>query len=138
MAMNPSRYPSGVSRAKSGRRADLGGLFVRSSWEANWARYLNLLQSQGAIKGWRYEKKTFEFAAIKRGSRFYTPDFEVEENDGRIVYHEVKGYMDQRSATKLKRMKKYFPDVELILVRKKELAEVRRKFGALIPHWEGA
>ena len=31
------------SRSKSGRRDDLGGLFVRSSWEANYARYLNFL-----------------------------------------------------------------------------------------------
>src|SRR3972149_9721027 len=41
---------------KSGRRADLG-MFFRSAWEANVARYLNFLKTHGSVKGWEYEPK---------------------------------------------------------------------------------
>ena len=58
-------------RAKGGTRKDLG-FYVRSTWEANYARYLKWLQLNGQIEEWAYEPKTFEFVGIKRGSRFYT------------------------------------------------------------------
>ena len=58
-------------RGSGGRRDDLDGLFVRSSWEANYARYLNWLVKLGEIKGWEYEADTFAFDKIKRGTRFW-------------------------------------------------------------------
>jgi len=115
----------------------LGGLYVRSGWEANWARYLNWLVELGEIRSWEYECDTFEFEAIKRGSRFYTPDFKVVNKNGSIEYHEVKGYMDARSKTKLKRMAKYYPDVKLILIERDTYYDVAKKVGAMIPNWEG-
>jgi hypothetical protein len=123
-------------RCKGGRRADLGGLYVRSSWEANWARYLNWLQSLGEIRSWKYEARTFEFTRIRRGGRFYLPDFEVVNRDGSIEYHEVKGYMSPESATKIKRMAKDFPEVTLVVVDRKVYSDVARKVSALIPNWE--
>ena len=63
-------------------------------------------KDQGEILKWEYEPETFWFEKIKRGVRTYTPDFKVTEKDGSIIFHEVKGYMDARSKTKLKRMKK--------------------------------
>lgn len=119
---------------KGGTRQDLG-IYVRSSWEANYARYLNFLVDRGQIESWRYEPKTFEFP-VKRGSRFYTPDFEVTERGGRIVYHEVKGYMDQRSATKLRRMETHFPEVVVVVIGGDEMREIKTKVGRLIPGWE--
>lgn len=124
-------HPTG----KGGKREDLGGLYVRSRWEANWARYLNFLKKHGAIKAWQYEPDTFYFD-VKRGSRFYTPDFKIFENDGSIVYHEVKGYLDKASQTKIKRMQKYYPDMKVVLIMKKEIGEAARKVAALIPEWE--
>ena len=137
MAQHPEYFPQTQSRrGKGGAREDLGGLYVRSTWEANWARYLNWLISVGEIKKWEYEVDTFKFENIKRGSRFYTPDFKVTNNDGSVEYHEVKGYMDQKSETKLKRMSKYYPDVKIILIDKEQYYAVGRQVSALIPTWE--
>lgn len=97
------------SRTASGRRADLDNRYFRSSWEANYARYLNFLLRQGQIASWDYECKTFWFEQIKRGTRSYTPDFYVVFPDGHHEWHEVKGWMDQASRTRLDRMALYYP-----------------------------
>lgn len=117
-----------------GIRPDLG-FYVRSRWEANWARYLTWLQEQGQILRWEYEPCEFEFVSIKRGNRFYKPDFRITNLDGSIEYHEIKGFMDATSATKLKRMGKYFPEVVVILVDKEAYRAVAREMKRL-PHWE--
>lgn len=124
------------SYAKGGRRTDLDGLYVRSSWEANYARYLNLRVSRGEISGWSYESDTFEFHKYKRGVRFYTPDFKVVLINGEIEYHEVKGYMDGRSATKLKRMVKHYPEVKVVLICKEEYWAIELSHSADIKLWE--
>jgi len=122
------------SRARGGTRDDLG-FYVRSGWEANWARYLKWLETNGDILAWEYEPETFEFVGIKRGSRFYTPDFKVYNLDGGIEYHEVKGYMDKQSATKLKRMAKYYPDIKLIVIDK-DAYDAVKNWSSLIEYWE--
>lgn len=124
-----------MQRSKSGKRADLDGRYFRSAWEANYARYLNWLQQLGEVARWDYEVDTFEFP-VKRGSKFYTPDFRVTWKDGRVEYHEVKGYMDQRSATKLKRMAKHYPTVQVLLVAGKQYNAIAKKVAGLIPGWE--
>jgi len=121
--------------SSGGIRSDLG-IFVRSSWEANYCRYLNWLASLGEIQGWEYEPETFEFDAIKRGTRSYTPDFKVTNLDGSVEYHEVKGWMDPKSSTKLKRMAKYHPDVTIILIDKDAYYAIRRECKHLVPNWE--
>lgn len=137
MGTHPEHFPQArTKRANSGKREDLNGLYVRSAWEANYARYLNWLVGIGEIKSWRYEPKTFEFSQIKKGSRFYTPDFEITNNDNSIEYHEIKGYMDQRSATKLKRMAKYYPDVKVVVVDKDAYQGLAKSVRSFIPEWE--
>jgi hypothetical protein len=126
----------GHSYANGGRRLDLGGQYFRSSWEANWARYLNCLQAQGQIKAWTYEPEVFEFPEIKRGCRFYTPDFRIVNSDDSVVFHEVKGWLDPKSVTKLRRMAKYHPAVKVLLIEKPAYDEVARKLGGLLPGWE--
>ncbi|UOF90815.1 hypothetical protein LSG31_00585 [Fodinisporobacter ferrooxydans] len=123
------------SRAHSGFRDDIG-MYVRSRWEANVARYLNFLKDQKKIYKWEYEPDTFWFEKIKRGTRSYTPDFKIwDTEDSDSYYWEVKGYMDQKSRTKLDRMKKYFPNVRIELICKKEYKEIC-KFSGLIIGWE--
>jgi len=124
------------SRGSAGKRADLGGLYVRSSWEANYARYLNWLVDHGEIASWEYEPDTFVFEAIKRGTRSYMPDFKVVNNDGSVEYHEVKGWMDQKSTTKLNRMAKYYPEVKIVLIDEAAYDGIRKSAQKLIPHWE--
>lgn len=118
-----------------GFREDLG-IYVRSRWEANYARYLNWLKEQGKVKEWQYEPETFEFPHIKRGTRFYTPDFKVVWADGTVEYHEVKGYMDQKSRTALKRMARYYPDVKIVVIDRSTYQDIRRKLCRVIPGWE--
>jgi hypothetical protein len=122
---------------KAGWR-EIGGInkYYRSRWEANYARYLQWLKERGEIKDWLHEPVTFWFEGVKRGCVSYLPDFWVEENNGADAYHEVKGWMDDRSATKLKRMAKYHPTVKLVLIQDKQYKEIERKLSALIPGWE--
>lgn len=121
---------------KGGRRADLGGAYFRSRWEANWARYLEWLRKNGQVSKWEFEPETFEFAKIKRGAKFYTPDFRITNVDGSIEYHEIKGYLDPVSKTKLKRMARYHPKVKLKLIDKDAYTSVARSIGRSLAGWE--
>jgi hypothetical protein len=133
---NP-RLRAGYSRGKQGRRPDLGGIFFRSSWEANYARYLEMLRQDGKIGGWQFEPETFWFLEIKRGVRSYLPDFKIARTGGRSSYFvEVKGWMDPKSATKISRMRKYYPDVELEVVDQKRYRLIEARYGDKIPGWE--
>lgn len=91
------------SRARSGKRKDLDNMFFRSRTEANYARVLKYTKVN-----FEYEPKTFWFEGIKRGTRAYIPDFYLPDKD---EWHEFKGWLDPKSITKLKRMKKYYPEI---------------------------
>ena len=124
------------TRSKGGKRDDIG-IFVRSAWEANYARYLNMLKTNGDILKWQYEAEIFEFKRIKRGTRSYRPDFKIWFPDGHIEYHEVKGWLMPTAQTALKRMAKYYPKVKLVIIDKDWFAAVRRQgLPALIAGWE--
>ena len=113
--------------------ATIGGKkhYYRSQWEVNYAIYLEFLKTQNNIKEWLYESDTFWFESIKRGIRSYKPDFKVTELNDDIIYHEVKGWMDSRSKTALRRFKKYYPQLKLILIQSKEYHEILKKFSFL-------
>ena len=136
--MSHNASSSTTRRSRSGRREDLDGLYVRSSWEANYARYSNWLIEQDEITSWEYEPDTFEFEAIKRGTRFYTPDFKIVNNDGSVEYHEIKGWMDPKSRTKLKRMAKYHPNIKVVLIDSGGYHAIARQIKNFIPRWEVA
>ena len=107
----------------------------RSKWERNYARYLTWKKRRGEIKDWNYECKEWEFP-IKRGNRFYKCDFEVQRNDGTIYYDEVKGYYDSASKTKMKRMAKYHPEVEINMIMEKDYKALAAVAGKIIKDWE--
>ena len=108
-------------------------MFFRSKWEANYALYLDFLVRHKQIKQWEYEKDTFIFEHIKFGTRSYKPDFKVKNNDGTTEYHEIKGWLDPKSITKLTRMNKYYPQVKIRLVRGNELRKICQQTRGLIP-----
>jgi hypothetical protein len=114
------KQPAHNDESKKGSRqwCVVGGVrfYSRSQWERDYATYLEGLKQIGSIKWWKYESTTFWFEGIKRGTVSYKPDFEVMTAQNTIEFHEVKGYMDKMSATKLKRMKKYHPDVVVKLI----------------------
>ena len=128
------------SRSKSGKRKDLNEQFFRSNYEANYARYLNFIMSSDAnnnIVKWEFEPDTFEFHKIKKGTRFYTPDFKIFLNDGHIEYHEVKGWDYPRGITARKRFAKYYPHLKLLVIDSEFFKDVKRKgIDRLIPNWE--
>jgi len=117
---------------------EIGGkrIYARSRWEANYARYLEWLRARGNLKSWEHEPKTFWFEGIRRGVVSYLPDFEVVTNSGKTEYHEVKGWMDAKSVTKIKRMAFHFPDVRLIVIAAKQYREIGKKVGRIIEGWE--
>lgn len=120
--------------SRAGKRADLG-IYVRSSYEANYCRFLKWLVSNGVIKSWEYEPDEFEFP-IKRGTRFYKPDFKITNNDGSIEYHEVKGWMDPKSKTQLKRMAKYYTDVKIVVIDADAYRAIARDVKGFLAGWE--
>ena len=87
--------------AKGGYREDLKQYF-RSKTEANVARYYRYIG-----EFYIYEYKEFEFKDIKRGQRYYKPDFYLPASDSWV---EVKGWFAESDKTKLKRFKKYYPE----------------------------
>jgi hypothetical protein len=102
--------------------------------EANIARYFEWLKNLREIIDWEHEPETFWFEKIKRGVRSYLPDFRVAQNSG-VVYYEVKGYMDARSKTKIKRMAKYYPNVKLLVIDSDGYKTIAKKAKVLVPGW---
>lgn len=122
---------------KAGWR-EIGGrrTYFRSKWEANYARYLEFLKTHNQILEWEHEAEVFWFNGIKRGCVSYLPDFRVTEINNTLTYHEVKGWMDERSKTKIKRMKIYHPNVVLKIIDAKWFKENNRTLTSIIYNWE--
>jgi len=127
-----------IHKESTARWAEIGGqkCYFRSLWERNFSRYLQFLKETGQIRNWSHEPKTFWFEGIKRGVVSYKPDFQVIDNDGRTVWYEVKGFMDSKSKTKIRRFAKYFPEETLRIIGPKWFADNNQKLRMLIPDWE--
>lgn len=109
-----------------------GTVYFRSKWEANYALFLDFLVKNGDIIKWEYEIDVFIFEEIRFGTRSYRPDFKVFTNDAGVEYHEVKGYMDSQSKTKLKRMEKYYPEIKIILVDQPYYSSMYKQFKKIL------
>lgn len=92
------KYSEGGGNGKYGFRKDLGQFF-RSTWEANYARILNL---RGIP--WEYEPRKF-----KLGKTTYTPDFRVGKNE----YIEIKGWVSPQWERKRRTFEKRYPEIDL-------------------------
>jgi len=91
-------------------------IYFRSSWEYYYSLFLEKLRQERKILDWKHEPKCFWFEGIKRGVRSYLPDFCITHLNGSEEWSEVKGYFDSKSQTKMKRMAKYYPEVNIRLV----------------------
>lgn len=146
--------------AKGGYRKDLKQ-FMRSKMEANCARYYKYFNI-----GYCYEYEEFEFKKIKRGTRFYLPDFYLYDSQTLefLKLIEVKGWFRKTDKTKLKRFKKYYPEefkklrfvipdkyarskangemiqflCDILGIQFKDIESYKEmeKFGSMIPGWE--
>lgn len=128
------------TRGRGGRRADLGDVYFRSSWEANYARYLNFLVTKGAVASWQYEPMTVIFPVDRGPVRTYTPDFAVIElPTGWLRYHEVKGVWSDRFFAQLDLIGEHRQDLEpLTIVDAAAYAELHRQYRHELPGWESA
>lgn len=117
--------------------AEIGGKrnFYRSRWEYRYALYLEFMKKHGHIIDWEHEPHTFYFDGIKRGTNNYKPDFKVIFPSGNEEWIEVKGYMDAKSKTKIKRMAKYYPDIKLRVIDKDWFKNNGRMLKNVIPNW---
>ena len=84
-----------------GKKAKINGVWMRSSWEYEFANDLN---EKGII--WKYESKRFK---LKDG-RFYTPDFYLPETNEFI---EIKGHWYPAALEKYKLFRKQFKEIKI-------------------------
>lgn len=117
---------------------EIGGrrIYARSRWEANYARYLQWMKDRKEIAEWEHEPETFWFDGVLRGWISYIPDFRVTGSRGDVEYHEVKGWMDERSITKLKLMEKHHPQTTVIVIERKHYRQIEMSFARTIEGWE--
>lgn len=146
-SIKASSRGNAYKHTKTGFREDIC-LNVRSNWEANFVRILNAYE----IK-FEFEPTVFAFP-IKRGTKGYTPDFYLTDSDEWV---EIKGYLDEKSKTKIKRFKRYYPQEfeKLVCIISKyskdacsfmdELEvpkiiyyeDIRNEYSSLVLNWEG-
>ena len=107
----------------------------KSKAELSFAEHLEFLRESGQIQYWSYEPhgSTFWFERIRRGVRSYKADFLVVTNSREVQWYEIKGYLDSRSVTKLKRMRKYYPDIRIVLVMMRDEKRQREVIDAIRP-----
>lgn len=73
--------------------------------ERDYSAHLELLKKSGLIAWYAYEAIKLRLA----DRTFYTPDFVVMLADGELEVHEVKGFMRDDAAVKLKVAAEQFP-----------------------------
>lgn len=120
--LNLPRKPRAYKFSKAGFRKDIGH-FVRSMFEANYARILNF----NKVK-YEYEPKTFNLKTTS-----YTPDFYIPKED-RFV--ELKGRYF--GINKIRKFKKMFPKIKysVIFQDSNEWKLLTKQYKNLIPTWE--
>jgi hypothetical protein len=82
-----------------------GRIYMRSSWEVAFAYWLD----HHGIR-WEYEPRSFYLGKGKWGSKSYTPDFYLIDQD---EYVELKGYCSPEFKLKLKRFHEMYPEIKL-------------------------
>jgi hypothetical protein len=94
--------------AKHGKGAYYKNVYMRSSYEIAYAKYLD----KNNIK-WLYEYKTFDL-----GYTTYTPDFYLPETD---TYVEIKGWWRPDAKKKFRLFKKLYSKVKIEILTKNKL-----------------
>ena len=135
------RYANGmkIPNSKTGYRKDIEMSF-RSSWDANYARILKFND-----KKIDYENDKFVlYREDGKIENVYTPDFKIDDK----TFIEVKGHADGidewgctckrciRDKNKMFLMGEQYPEVEVILIGRKEYVELCRKYNFIIDNWE--
>lgn len=115
-----------TGHAKGGYREDIGH-YVRSRWEADYARVLVFLGEPYA-----YEPRTFLLTRADGAVLTYTPDFYLPRL---AKYVEIKGFMRHLDAEKIRLFGEQYPEETLEVVLKAEFAALELMYKTLVA-WE--
>lgn len=91
-------------------------------WERQYAERLEGDRLNGTILSWTYQPLKLRLADLT----FYTPDFMVILQDGTLEMHEVKGFMRDDAAVKIKVAAELFPFIFRLATKEKTLGWVIR------------
>lgn len=97
--------------AAHGKGAWYKGIWMRSTWEIKFAKWLD-----DKNLTWKYEPKRFELE-----DRTYAPDFYVGKWNS---YIEIKGWFHERHKETVRQFKNNYPSIKLIVLQQKELNEL--------------
>jgi DNA polymerase III alpha subunit len=111
---------------KGGFRSDLKH-YVRSTWEADFARILKLHNLD-----YKYEPKSFKLRRANGEILHYTPDFYVPSQD---TFYEVKGFLRDLDEEKLELFQQQYPQINLVIINTVKFAEFALRYKTLI-NWE--
>lgn len=117
-------YGKPPSHGNQGIKVDLGH-YVRSSWEANYARILKYNKIP-----YEYEPKTFELITDDGKKATYTPDFYI----GHWV--EIKGYWRDDAKEKVRLFTEQYPNERLEIIDKPVYLKLEKEYKNKIPMWE--
>ena len=90
--------PSNVIQRHPYNSPVAGLITVRGAWELAYAKVLDFWTKEQVIAGWSYES---EKVPLIESGKWYLPDFVVIPKTGKPRFHEVKGYLWQKSAAKI-------------------------------------
>ena len=111
---------------KGGVRNDLQH-YVRSNWEADFARILNLYGVE-----YEYEPKMFVLRNSRGGIIHYTPDFYVKSTN---TFYEIKGWMHDLDQEKINLFQEQYSQYNFVLINKTKFAELALRYKNLV-RWE--
>ena len=119
------KHPVTTKGFKAGMRVDLGH-FVRSSWEANFARILKY----NNIK-YEFESERFEIIDENQNELTYTPDFKVGDK-----YYEIKGFWYDDARHKFILFCQQYPEIQIEIIDSVKYQELKIQYKSKIKEWE--
>ena len=123
---NNPMFGKACPHRKGGFREDLGH-YVRSTWEADFARILNYCNV-----GYAYEPQTFELIKSDGEIVHYTPDFYVKSQN---AFYEIKGWLHDKDKEKMDLFQEQYPKYQFVLIDTTKFAEFALKYKSLV-NWE--
>lgn len=103
-------------RAKGNART--GADTYDSPLEADFARYLELAKNNGLIARYTYKGMKFRVGI----GAWYTPDFNVQDNEGFYTQYEVKGHWREAAKVRIKSAALLYPFSFVAVYRKGAMA----------------
>lgn len=126
----------GYGHIKPVRAVIEGRVFnFRSTWEYNYALYLQYLTKLGVLKEWGYEAMFLRYKVPKHYKiKGYLTDFTFKKTgEDKTIFVEIKGRMDSRSRFILQGLSKHHPNVNVFVIRQQQYYKIIKSFYQKIP-----